>query len=47
MLLCPFRHQIVIHRRGWTLAVNPDGTTTAWNNKTTVLHSHGPPARAG
>jgi hypothetical protein len=48
VLLCPFHHQIVIHRWGWTLAVNPDGTTTAWNkNKTKVLHSHGPPARAG
>ena len=46
VLLCPFHHQIVIHRWGWTLAVNPDGTTTAWNkNKTKVLHSHGPPAR--
>jgi hypothetical protein len=48
VLLCPFHHQIVIHRWGWTLVVNPDGTTTAWNkNKTQVLHSHGPPARAG
>ena len=48
VLLCPFHHQIVIHRWGWTLVVNPDGTTSAWNkNKTTVLHSHGPPARAG
>jgi hypothetical protein len=48
VLLCPFHHQIAIHRWGWTLVVNPDGTTTAWNkNKTKVLHSHGPPARAG
>jgi Domain of unknown function (DUF222) len=48
VLLCPFHHQIVIHRWGWTLVVNPDGTTTAWNkDKTKVLHSHGPPARAG
>ena len=48
VLLCPFHHQIVIHRWGWTLVVNPDGTTSAWNkNKTRVLHSHGPPARAG
>jgi hypothetical protein len=46
VLLCPFHHQIVIHRWGWTLVVNPDGTTSAWN-KTKVLHSHGPPARAG
>jgi hypothetical protein len=48
VLLCQFHHQIVIHRWGWTLVVNPDGTTTAWNrDKTKVLHSHGPPARAG
>jgi hypothetical protein len=48
VLLCPFHHQIAIHRWGWTLVLNPDGTTTAWNkNKTKVLHSHGPPARAG
>jgi Domain of unknown function (DUF222) len=48
VLLCPFHHQVMIHRWGWTLVLNPDGTTTAWNkNKTKVLHSHGPPARAG
>ena len=48
VLLCPFHHQIVIHRWGWTLVLNPDGTTTAWNkDKTKVLHSHGPPARPG
>ena len=48
VLLCTFHHQIAIHRQGWTLVLNPDGTTTAWNkDKTKVLHSHGPPARAG
>ena len=48
ILLCPFHHQIVIHRWGWTLVLNPDGTTTAWNkDKTKVLHSHGPPVRPG
>ena len=48
LLLCPFHHLIVIHQWGWTLVLNPDGTTTAWNpDKTKVLHSHGPPARAG
>ena len=47
-LLCWFHHQVVIHRWGWTLVLNPDGTTTARNkDKTKVLHSHGPPARAG
>jgi Domain of unknown function (DUF222) len=48
VLLCDYHHQVMIHRRGWTLIVNPDGTTTAWNkDKTKVLHSHGPPGRAG
>jgi hypothetical protein len=48
VLLCTFHHQIAIHRRGWTLVLNPDGTTTAWNkDKTKILHSHGPPTRPG
>jgi hypothetical protein len=48
VLLCAFHHQVVIHRWGWTLIVNPDGTTTAWNkDKIKVLHSHGPPVRPG
>jgi hypothetical protein len=48
VLLCFFHHQIVIHKWGWTLVLNPDGTTSAWNkDRTKVLHSHGPPARAG
>ncbi len=47
-LFCTFHHQVVIHRWGWTVVLNPDGTTTAWNkDKTKILHSHGPPARAG
>ena len=48
VLLCSYHHQIAIHRWGWTLVLNPDGTTTAWNpDRTKVLHSHGPPARLG
>jgi hypothetical protein len=48
VLLCWFHHQVVIHRWGWTLILNPDGTTSAWNkDKTKVLHSHGPPVRPG
>jgi hypothetical protein len=48
VLLCWFHHQVAIHRWGWTLVVNPDGTTTAWNkDRTKVLHSHGPPVRPG
>jgi hypothetical protein len=42
VLFCSFHHQVAIHRWGWTLVLNPDGTTTAWNkDKTKVLHSHG------
>ena len=48
VLLCWFHHHVVIHRWGWTLVLNPDGTTTAWNkDRTKVLHSHGPPVRPG
>ena len=48
VLLCTFHHQICIHRWGWTLVLNPDGTTTAWDpDKTKVLHSHSPPAGPG
>jgi Domain of unknown function (DUF222) len=48
VLLCTFHHQVAIHRWGWTLVLNPDGTTTAWNkDKTKILHSHGPPVRPG
>jgi hypothetical protein len=48
VLFCWFHHQVVIHRWGWTVTLNPDGTTTAWNpDKTKVLRSHSPPARAG
>jgi uncharacterized protein DUF222/HNH endonuclease len=42
--LCSFHHLIVLHRWGWTLVLNPDGTTTATSpGGRKVLHSHGPP----
>jgi hypothetical protein len=48
VLLCSYHHQVMIHRLGWTLVLNPDGTTTAWNkDRTKVLHSHSPPAKTG
>jgi 5-methylcytosine-specific restriction endonuclease McrA len=48
VLLCRYHHQIAVHRQGWTLVLNADGTTTAWDKgRTRVLRSHGPPARAG
>jgi hypothetical protein len=43
-LVCAFHHLIAIHRWGWTLALNGDGTTTATSpDRTRTLHSHGPP----
>jgi hypothetical protein len=48
-LYCSYHHQVVIHRMGWTVARNPDGTTIAISpDGTRVLRSHGPPTtRAG
>jgi len=43
-LLCAFHHLIVIHRRGWSLTLHADGTTTAKSpDGMRTLHSHGPP----
>ncbi len=45
--LCGFHHLTAIHRWGWKLTLNPDGTTTATSpDGTRILHSHGPPAQA-
>jgi hypothetical protein len=53
-LFCTHHHQVEIHRNGWTVVLNPDGTTTAWTkDRTKILHSHShsrnhsPPARPG
>ena len=29
ILFCTFHHQVAIHQMGWTVVLNPDGTTTA------------------
>ncbi len=45
ILLCPFHHLIAVHRWGWRITLNPDGTTTATSpDGKRTLHSHGPPA---
>jgi len=47
-LYCFFHHHIAIHKWGWTVTLNPDGTTTARSpDGTRVLRSHGPPPRPG
>lgn len=43
LLLCSFHHLIMIHRWGWTIALNADGTTTARSPSGRTLHSHSPP----
>ncbi len=47
ILLCSFHHLILIHRRGWKIVLNPDGTTTMTSpDRSRVSHSHSPPAPA-
>jgi hypothetical protein len=47
LLLCSFHHLVAVHRWGWKIVLNPDGTVTASSpDATRVLRSHGPPSRA-
>ncbi len=47
LLLCAFHHLTAIHRWGWTLTLNPDGTTTATSpGADRILRSHAPPVAA-
>jgi hypothetical protein len=47
LLLCVFHHLIAVHRWGWSVVLVPDETVTATSpDRTRILHSHGPPARA-
>jgi hypothetical protein len=46
-LLCTFHHLIAVHRWGWQLTLNPDGTSTAVSpDGRRTLHSHAPPSAA-
>jgi len=45
--VCAFHHLTAIHSWGWTLRLNPDGSTTATSpDHTRNLHSHSPPQQA-
>ena len=47
VLLCPFHHLIAIHRWGWRLRLNPDGTTTVISpDGSRTYRSHAPPTAA-
>jgi Domain of unknown function (DUF222)/HNH endonuclease len=44
VLLCTFHHLIAIHRWGWTISLNGDGTTTFTSpDRKRAYRSHGPP----
>jgi Domain of unknown function (DUF222)/HNH endonuclease len=44
VLLCTFHHLIAIHRWGWTISLNGDGTTTFTSpDGKRIYRSHGPP----
>ncbi len=44
ILLCGFHHLILIHRWGWSITLNPDGTTTMTSpDGSRIYHSHDPP----
>jgi len=46
--LCQFHHDVCIHRNGWQIVLNPDGTTQARGPDGQILRSHAPPTlRAG
>jgi hypothetical protein len=45
VLLCQFHHDVCVHRRGWQLALHPDGTTEARSpDGRQILRSHAPPS---
>ena len=44
VLLCTFHHLIAVHRWGWSIALNSDGTTTMRSpDGSKTFHSHSPP----
>jgi hypothetical protein len=47
ILLCSFHHLIVVHQWGWSITLNPDGTTTMRSpDGSKVYRSHSPPKAA-
>jgi len=46
VLLCSFHHLIMIHRWGWSIVLNADGTTTLTSPDGRTLRSHSPPTAA-
>jgi hypothetical protein len=41
--LCQFHHDVCIHRRGWRIVLNPDGSVSVYGPDGQAQHSHSPP----
>ena len=41
--LCQFHHDVCVHRRGWQIVLNPDGSVSVYGPQGQVQHSHAPP----
>ena len=41
--LCNFHHDVCVHRWGWRIVLNPDGTVSAYGPDGQEQHSHSPP----
>jgi hypothetical protein len=45
--LCWWHHHVLLHQRGWTLLVHPDGTSQVTSPDGKTIHSSRPPPRPG
>jgi len=41
--LCQFHHDVCVHRRGWRIVLNPDGSVSVYGPDGQAQHSHSPP----
>jgi hypothetical protein len=41
--LCQYHHDVCIHRQGWRIVLNPDGSVSAYGPDGQEQHSHSPP----
>jgi hypothetical protein len=44
---CWWHHHVLLHQRGWTLTVHPDGTSQVRSPAGKIIRSHSPPPRPG
>jgi hypothetical protein len=44
---CHWHHHVVLHQRGWTLTVYPDGTSQVKSPGGKIIRSHSPPPSPG